>query len=272
LTSPFDSGEISLNLYPVFQNDAQNGDIIQALVYIDTRQLQFTKTDEKWKANFDLVAMTFGDNGVPVDRLSKNFTIEIGDPVYQNMLEKGFVYTLSVPIKTPGAYQFRIALRDTVSDKVGSASRFIEVPNLKKNLALSNIILDNFTSEEWLKVKAGGNRENSEKSAWLDTTNRQFKRGTILMYDYVIYAPKPNQPLEISARLIKDGKVIYEEQPAAVRADGQTDLQRLAMHGALSLGKDLEIGTYILQVIIFDRSNAGKPRIATQFVELEIVD
>ena len=270
LTAPFDSGEINLNLYTVFQNDAQNGNLIQALVYIDARNLEFKKNADKWTANFDLIAMTFGDNGLPVDQFSKVYTIEIGETVYQNMLKNGFVYTLTVPIKKIGAYQFRIALRDTTSNKVGSASRFIEIPNVKKNLALSNIVLDNFTAEEWQRVKAGGNRDDSERSVLLDATTRQFKRGTILLYDYVIYTPKANQPLNLQTRLIKDGKVVFEDSPSPVKTDGQTDLQRLTMRGGITLGKNLEVGTYLLQVIVSDTEKSKK--FATQYVEFELID
>ena len=271
LTSPFGSTDVNLSLYPVFQNDVKNGDLIQALVYIDAKDLQFTKTaDGKQKAVFDIVAMTFGDNGVAVDRLSKVYTLEIPEKVYQNTLEKGFVYTLSVPIKKSGAYQFRIALRDTVSNKIGSVSQFIEVPNIKKRLVLSNLVLDNFTTGEWQKIKAGGSRDEGERSVLLDTTLRQYKRGTILHYDYEIYNPNQSRQIESQIRLIKDGKVIYEEVAAAVNSDGQPDLHRLQTAGAVSLGKNLETGSYVLQVIVTDKNNSKK--FATQFVEFEIVE
>ncbi|HVE58211.1 MAG TPA: VWA domain-containing protein [Pyrinomonadaceae bacterium] len=270
LTSPFSANGINLSLYPVFQNDAKNGDLIQALVFIDAKDLQFTKTAAgQQKAVFDIVAMTFGDNGITVDRLSKTFTLEISEKTYRNLLEKGFVYTLSVPIKKAGAYQFRIALRDTVSDKIGSASQFIEVPNVKKRLVLSNIVLDNFTLNEWQKIKLGGSPDESERSLLYDAALRQYKRGTILRYDYAIYNPNQTRQIETRLRLIKDGKVVYEENPTAVKTDDQKDLQRIQAAGAVSLGKDLEVGNYVLQVIATDKTDAKK--FASQFVEFEIV-
>jgi len=271
LTSPFNATDVNLSLYPVFQNDAQNGDLIQALVYINAKELQFTKTpDGKEKAVFDIIAATFGDNGIAVDRLSKVYTLEISEKAYRNMLEKGFVYTLSVPIKKTGAYQFRIALRDTATDKIGSVSQFIDVPDIKKRMALSTLVLDNFTTEEWQKVRASGNRDESERSVLLDTTVRQYKRGTILRYDYAIYNPEQSRQIEAQTRLIKDAKVIYEEPAAAVSFDGQTDLQRLQTGAAISLGKNLEPGNYILQVIVTDKLKPKK--FATQYVEFEVVE
>lgn len=271
LVSPFGANDINLNLYPVFQNDVKNGNIIQALVYIDVKGLNFSQeANQNRKANFDLIAMTFGDNGTQVDQLSKNYTIEISEKVYQNMLKNGFVYTLSVPVKKAGAYQFRIALRDTKSEKIGSVSQFVEVPNIKKRLVLSNIILDDFTSEEWQKVRLGGNRDESERSVLLDTTLRQFKRETILRYDYMIYNPKSNQQIKSQLRLIRDGKIVYEEPFSPVKIEGQTDLTRIQNAGALTLGKNLETGDYILQIIATDDETSKN--VATQFVEFEIVE
>ena len=271
LTSPFGASDVRLSLYPVFQNDPKNGDLIQALVYINAKDLQFGKTPEgKEKAVFDIMAVTFGDNGTTVEKLSKVYTIEVSEKVYQNMLDKGFVYTLSVPIKKSGAYQFRIALRDAYSDRVGSASQFIEVPNVKKNLVLSNLLLDNFTAAEWEAGKRGAPTAEGERSALLDTTDRQYRRGTILRYDYAIYNPAQSRQIETQLRLIKDGKVIYEENPVAVKIGSQTDLLRLPAAGALSLGKNLDLGSYVLQVIVVDKTDAKK--FATQYVEFDLVE
>jgi VWFA-related protein len=105
LISPFGAGEVKLNLYPIFQNDAEKGDLIQALVYIDAKDLEFKQAaNGQRKANFDLMAVTFGDNGIIIDELAKNFALQVSERVYQNMLVNGFVYALTVPIKKTGAY------------------------------------------------------------------------------------------------------------------------------------------------------------------------
>src|SRR6185436_7477581 len=104
LISPFSVNDINLSLYPIYGNDAAVGDYIRALVYIDVNDLKFTQTaDGKRAASFDLIAMTFGDNGVPVDKLSKNYSLEISERAYQYLLKKGFVYDLPVPVKKAGA-------------------------------------------------------------------------------------------------------------------------------------------------------------------------
>jgi hypothetical protein len=181
-----------------------------------------------------------------------------------------------VPVVKTGAYQFRIALRDMATGKIGAVSQFIEVPNLKKNkLTLSNLILTNFTLEEWKRIASG--QEANEKSALFDTTLRRFKRGTFLRYNYVIYNAKANgaqkPQLQIQTRLIRDGKILFEDSPIAFNHAGQTDLKRLQDSGAITLGSDLTAGNYVLQVIAFDNADGGsKAKSAMQFVEFEIVE
>lgn len=279
LTSPFSASEVNLSLYPIYGNDAQGGDFIRALVYIDANDLKFTEAaaDGKRKASFDIIAMTFGDNGVAIDRLSKNFTLEVGESDYQNVLKKGVVYDLPLPVKKAGAYQFRIALRDAASDKVGSASQFVEVPNLKKNkLTLSNLILDAFSPDEWKKIKLGQAQTVDERGIFRDTALRRFGRGSVLKYNYVVYNFKTDRTqsaqFQTQTRLIRDGKVVFEGSRTPLRTQGQTDLQRLQASGAITLGSNLEAGSYILQIIVFDLSDARKERFTTQVAEFEITE
>ncbi len=57
-------------------------------------------------------------------------------------------------------------------------------------MSISNLVLDNFTLEELQKIRLGESRNNRDRTVLLNTTLREFKRGTILRYDYVIYNPK----------------------------------------------------------------------------------
>jgi VWFA-related protein len=278
LTSPFGKNDISLSVNTLFAENEKGGSFIRSLVNIDARDLKFSQEpDGTHKANFDIIAMTFGDNGVPVDEAAKNYTIRVGEKVYQKILQKGFVYNLLVPIKKPGAYQFRIAMRDSATAKVGSASQFVDVPNLKKdNLTLSGIVLDNFTADEWKKISHGENtavQTADEAGSDADTALRIFKRGTVLRYDYLIYNAKTNpSQLQIQARLFRDGKILFEGQPSAFDTSGQTDLKRLQAVGAITLGNNLAPGNYVLQLIVKDGLAKEKRQIATGSVDFEIVD
>src|SRR6185295_764329 len=164
ITSPFGSSEVHLELTSLFGNDA-NGSFMRSLLHIDARDLTFKDgPNGTHEGVFDVLAMTFGDNGVPVDSNGRTFTVQFPEAEYQRALRQGFVYDVIVPIKNPGAYHFRVALRDTATERVGSAGQFIQVPDISsRRLTLSGVVLT--TSNADLKSGvASASSQNSETS------------------------------------------------------------------------------------------------------------
>ena len=284
LTSPFGASGVNLRLNTIFGSDAKTGSYIRSLLHVDAKDLKFTdEPDSSKKAVFDVVALTFGDNGLPIDSVSKTYTVRIPKDELPRLLEKGFIYYVTVPIKKPGAYQLRIALRDDGSEKIGAANQFVEVPNLKKErLTLSGLMLQGMTFEQYQKMSQGQpeDLEKNQNEAILDsqtdTALRRFKRGTVLQYGYAIYNAKiaaANRPqLTAQMRLFRDGKQIYQGKAAPLDFSGQTDLQHLSAGSALALPTNMEIGNYVLQVVVTDGAAKEKNQIATQFVEFELTN
>ncbi len=273
LLSPFGSNEIGLSLYAISGNDAKSGEFIRSLVNISAKDLKFT-TEETGnrKANFDIIAMTFGDSGEPIDQVVKNYTIRVDEKTYQTILERGFVYDLPVQLKKYGAYQFRIALRDSETGKVGSTSKFIEVPKFKKKkLWLSNLMLESFTLDE---SKGNASQTKVTNRAYTDTTLRKFTSPVVLRYGGILYNAKnigKKTQLTMQTRLISNGKVILESEDTPISTEDQTDLERVNIVGAFTLGNDLPPGDYIFQVIITDELAKDKKQIASQFIDFELV-
>ena len=273
LVSPFGASGMNLDLYSIFYNDPRDRDFIRSLVFIDPKDLTFTlDADGLYHTKFDVIAAVFDTNGASADNSISTPELKFTPERLAKIREKGIIYDLPVPIVKNGAYQFRIAVRDVATGRIGAASQFIEVPDLKKNkLTLSNLVLDNFTAEEWGKFKLGQNAGN----ALLNSTVRRFDRGTILRFNYTIYNAKTDAAqrpqLEIQTRLIRDGKVVLDIPPTAFNPAGQTDLKRLQTSGAITLGNDLAPGDYVLQIVVFDKLKGNARDFATQFVEFEIV-
>ncbi len=277
LTSPFNNGGVSLYLNTVFGDDPKYGTFIRSLIYVDGKDIAFIKeADGRRMAKFDVLAMTFGDNGAPIDQFAKSFTMQVNEETYQKILAKGFIYNIPVPIKKAGAYQFRIALRDSNSEKIGSASQFVEVPNLKKkNLTLSGILLDNFTLAEWRKISLGANtvsagKEDEENDGDIDTAVRRYRRGTVLRYGYIIYNAKTPAPqIQVQTKLFRDGKLFLESESSSLAISGQADLRQIQDSNTITLGNDLKTGSYVLQVVVRD-TLANKA--ASQWIDFEIVE
>ena len=275
LTSPFAVNDISLRLNSIFGNNA-GGSFVTALLHINTKDVKFVDApDGSKKAILDVLAMTFGDNGVPVDQVARSFTFTVKPDVYESVLKSGFLLNFTYPVQKAGAYQFRVAVRDAQSQTVGSANQFIEIPDLGKNrLTVSGILLENLTKEQWNYFSDAASSAPPPPKAveptdpLSDTSIRRFKRGTVLRYGYEVYNAKA--ALSAKIRIFKDDKLTMDGQEVPVDLSGQTDPQRIKAGGALNLPPGMMPGDYVMQIIVSDKAGNGKPKTSTQFVQLEI--
>ena len=278
LVSPFAKNEISVRLNTLFGNDI-NGSFVRSLLYVNAQDLKFTdEADGSKKASFDVLGASFGDNGQVIDQISKSYVMTVNADGYKQVMRDGFVYYFAFPMKKAGAYQLRVAIRDINSEKVGSASQFIEIPDIKKErINISGIVLENLTRQQW---EAGSvtsiQNVDLTTNPMTDTSLRRFKRGTILRYGYEVYNSKldsSKQPnLTAQIRIFRDGQLLLEGKKTPIDVSGQTDLQRIKSVGAFSLGSEMPAGDYILQIVITDNLAKEKQKITSQFVQFELVE
>lgn len=279
LVSPFAQNEIALNMSAMFADDATDGPYIRSFLHIDAKNLKFTDDPDGWKkASFDVAAVTFGDNGVAVESKESKYTIKAKGPTYAGMLERGFVYVLIMPIKKPGTYQYRVAVRDSETGKIGSASQIIEAPELnRKKLTLSSLLVEDVSMETWNnistgKVGTGPGKIQVPSTLLYDTVLRQFKAGTVLRYGVEVYNAKfedSDAPrLETRARILQNNSIVTDGNLNKVDVSNQKDPKRVRVSGAILLKDTLQPGDYVLQLLTYDRQ--GK-QTAMQLFPFEIV-
>ena len=278
--SPFAVNGISLKLNTLFGKDDKSNLFVNSLLHIEAKDLKFTDNpDGTKKVTFDVLALSFGENGAVTDQISKTYTLTTKNQAgYEDILKNGFVYQFLFPIKKPGAYQMRVAVRDSETSVVGSANQFIEVPDLKKGkLTLSGIVLENLTEKQWSNMQTSFAATAKERGTdpMADTSLRQFKRGTILRYATEIYNAKLDQTqkpnLQTQIRIFKDGKLVKDGVLNPFNLTGQTNFGKLNFMGALSLGSQMEPGDYVLQIVVIDNLQKTKKKLASQWVQFEII-
>jgi VWFA-related protein len=273
LTSPFAVNEIAVRLNTLF--GVQKGQVpyVRSLLHVSAKDISFTDSpDGKKVATFEVLAVGFGDNGVPVDQVAKSYTVTLTKDRYEQFLQRGFVYDIAFPVKKPGAYQLRIALKDTATSKIGSANQYIDVPNLKKKrLTLSGLAVESLSEAAYSKrVANNGAAVAGDSEPLIDTALRQFKRGSILNFGLSVHNYKLATALTSKVSLYKDGKIVFSGGPNALKfqpIDGA-----MPFMSSLSLPAQMELGEYALQVDITDTNAKGKYKTATQFIQFEIVD
>lgn len=281
LESPFAAGGVRLRLTTLFGNVPQSS-FVRTLLHIDARDLTFKEMPDGWhQADIDVMASSYGESGLVADYLGRSETIRARGRTYANVLRYGLNYNLLVPIKKPGPYQLRAAVRDAATDRVGSAYQFIEVPDLKKGrLALSGIALSSavlnlasLSSDSGVYNAPSDNGEQAQPTPAV----RRFKPGMLVDYRYVIYNALPvskNSLPELTAqvRLFRDGELVTSsDEPAIDTSRLQFDLKRLSAKGSLRLGFDLIPGNYVLQILVTNPRAKGQASTASQWIDFEIV-
>jgi VWFA-related protein len=276
LASPVASGELSLRLTSLFNSPAEKAAVVDSLMHIEASQLKLTDEADGWKrAVIDVLAVVSGEHGQVVDEINRTETIRARGEALRLMLSEGLVYMMKVPIKKPGAYQLRVAVRDAQTDKVGSASQFIEVPDLgKRRLALSGVVIS-AAGEEPAPGEAAAPQA-AGRDPLRDATVRRFRRGSRIDFFYHIYNAKVDRTtgrprLVTRVRLFRDGRPVFNGPPIPFDPGRQADMTHLKMGSRLRLGTDLAPGEYVLQVIVTDELSRGGGATATQWLDFEIV-
>jgi len=284
LTSPFAVNGINVKLNALMGYSERQGYYVHSFLHINTKDMHFTKMPNgNYQAVFDVLAISYGDNGVPVDKNVVTGTMNFRPDQYQKLLEEGFSYTFRFPVKKPGAYQMRVAIFDRGNKEVGSANQFVEIPNLKKTgIALSGIVLENITEHAWNQMISSGSQAlantsgaNAKADPLQDTSLRQFKRGTVLRYGVEVYNAKlvPGQAqIRLQTRVFHDRQKVFEGEERRLDVASQPGVKEPVFTDAVSLGRNLLPGDYVLQVIVTDGLAKEKKRLATQYVQFEVIE
>lgn len=280
LTSPFARNEIAVSVNALFADDAADGPYLRSFVHIDASKLKFTTDDEDWnKATFDISAVAFGDNGMPVEKQETKYTIKSRGPTFDAILRNGFVYVLIMPVKKPGLYQYRVAVRDTDTGKIGSASQVLEVPDLsKRKLTASSLAVENVSMTTWQNItqgKIGGNPGQMQVTSTLlyDTVLKQFPAESVLRYGFEVYNAKLDGSqvphLEMQTKIVQNNKAVAEGSVMKFNPAGQPDPRHLKISGNMLLKDSLQPGDYVLHVTVRD---LNAKQVTTQIFPFEIVE
>jgi VWFA-related protein len=265
LTSPFHSGDVRLHLAALFGNASDTGSYVHAMVHIDGRDLTFADDGAEFrKAAVDVVLAAFDAGGVAIGSINRTYTIRLRSEALARAVKGGFLYKAMLPIKKPGAYQFRVGVRDVASAKVGSASQFVRVADLATGrMALSGIALDS--------------RVDAESADGSDVMGgpalRIFRPGEPIYCGLIVYnaAGAKGAQVEMRVRVLRDGKVVWRGEPFPISTISQADPKRVPFVQKLSFGPRTPPGAYVIQVLATDKAAPAKRSTVAQWTDFELI-
>lgn len=266
LTSPFDVTEITVRLSSLFANASGAGSLLRSFIYVNARDLSFTDgPNGLHNATLEVRSMVFGDNGKVMYERGQTAILQLKEQQYAQILRRGLVYDFAVPVKNPGALQFRIAVRDKTSGRLGTAGQVVEVPDLRKSrLTLSGILLAADTDSPGTAGAESGSV----------AALRRFSQGANLTFAFAVYKAQLDKSthmpqLTSQTRIFRDGKLVYTGKIVPLETAGQ-DRQRIIGGSRIQLGSEFPVGEYVLQVIVTDNLAKESQRTSTQWIDFEV--
>lgn len=292
LLSPFEGQNLRLRLTTLLSSAPQTGTFLRSLIHVDARDLTFVEEpDGRRKVVFDVAGATFNGNGLINDKIDQtSYTMRISEKTYLRLQQTGFVYAIDFPIKKPGPYQLRFSVRDNATQRAGSAGHFVLIPDLgRERVALSGVIVRGRTAQvasttpppgasSTAQNLASGSVDEQELESDVQSSPavRRFRPGATLDYAYLVYNARtttasPSPQLIAQIRLFREGKLIFSGKETPIETAGQADLKRISIFGEMQLGNNAALGEYVLQIIVKDLLASEKQRIASQWIDFEIV-
>ena len=260
MLSPFKSSEVDVRLTALYAEVPRRGPVVRNLLRINAGDLTW-KHDwhgNDWAQIF-LVAVATGASDEPLATVGRIFDLRVAPGQMSEALRSGALYTLDVPVPKRGAYQIRVAVRDNDTGKIGSATQFIEIPDLKrKGFALTSVILQDGERSPGKPAPPG-----------ISAALRQFKRGGSLEFLCEVEKGRkkaPDASLAARVRVLRNGKEVYSAPARLIDVQGSGQ----AVFGALKLSDNMPPGDYDLQVIAEER-NSAKPAAAGQWTNFTVL-
>lgn len=232
--------------------------------FINARKLDFKKIGDRYHASFDVVGFLLDQVGKLRGGISQTVNADLSEADYQRALASGLSYTANSQLP-PGYFQVRLVVRETESGKMGTVSRYFEVPDLsQKQLTMSSVLL--------YEVNPNA-KEAKDKTAQLLPATRVISRKHDLRYATVVYNAKTDggKP-QVTSRLIisAGGKVLFQEPEQAVTTAGGESGQ-LVRVGQLALAK-VPPGQYLLTLVVNDPLADKKRQTTSRSVDFTVVD
>jgi VWFA-related protein len=281
--SPFRFNDLKIDLSSGYIDDPQKGYVLQSRLYLDGKDLTFIEKNEDTDSiSIEAAILTSDVHNAVQDSSIQQYDFLIKKENVPWMKENGFIFSIALPVKNPGAYYVRTAVKDMRSGKIGSAYQFMEIPDLKNGrLSLSNIFLMDRdedapwaqpdTPQESRKLLSPDMRRDHRNSP----ANKSYLPGETITYAAVIYnavsgaLQKP--ALESQFILYGNGKVLREGPLESVDISGARDFKRIPIRNKLVLENAIEPGDYVLMLSVKDIQANKKFMIASQSLDFKVL-
>jgi VWFA-related protein len=241
----------------------ENRAMIDVDLHIDASKLDFKQeADGKYHTTLDVVGFVINRLGKAESGFSETIKTSLAPDEYKRALDNGLGYTGHVQLSA-GSYQLRVAVREADTGKIGSLSKYLEVPDMGKN---------RFTMSSVFLHAVDPSRGKDQQPVAL-TALRQISRKDDLRFSTIVYNMKLDKDKpQLTAQLVlsRGDKILFQQPVQTVDLKGG-DASQIVKVGQIGLSK-LSTGHYVLTLIVTDTLADKKNQTLTRSIDFSITD
>ena len=236
LASLYPRRELPASLSAGYLNVPEKGTALSVSMQIDSEMLSFDGPAGKQEAVVDVLGVALDDRG-KFSSFKQKLNVPRGAI---NSKEQRLVTWNELLPLPPGLYQVRLAVRDSLSGRTGSAIEWIEIPSVgPESFSISSLFLGERAADKPIRVNV----------------DRRFARSSVLRFQTYVYAPSRSAgapEVWIQARVLRGSQEVSTVAPSRMPTDISKDPQRLPYWSEVDL-RQLPSGWYTLEVSANDR-------------------
>lgn len=227
------------------------GSSLSVSMEIPTEVLSSNADDEKLSASVDFVGAVFDQEGKSTSTFGQRVTL--GEALKTDGRRLKYTHTV---FPRPGLYQVRVAARDALSGRVGTAKSWIEIPNLaQKKLTLSSVVVGERLAASPVEVVGAGRLFSNQIPL---NIARRFKPDSFLRCLVFVYNASRSgtdrlADVAIQVQVLRNNKPVITSAIKQIATQPGQDQDRLPYASEISL-KGLAPGRYVLSISAIDRA------------------
>jgi len=229
----------------------EKGPSLSVSIEIPTEVLSSNTDDEKLSASVDFAGAVFDQEGKSTSTFGQQ--VSLGEALKSDGRRLKYTHTV---FPRPGLYQVRVAARDALSGRVGTAKAWIEIPNLsQKKLTLSSIVVGERLASSPAEAVGAGRLFSTQTP--LNIARRfkpdSFLRCLVFVYNASRSGSEQLADVAIQVQVLRDNKPVITTAVKQIPTQPGHDQDRLPYASEISL-KGLAAGRYVLHISAIDRS------------------
>jgi VWFA-related protein len=267
LRSPFAAPDVRARLTALFSAYPMDGPSVETVVIFDPRDLTFIHdAEDRYHGAVHLGLAAYRSDGRSTALVEHNYQLNLRPAEYRHRLEYGMRFPYLMKLPGPGAWQIRAVVADITSDRIGSATSFVEIPNVNEGgLVLSGVSLSGA-----LPVA-----DKAPPDPQTDPAVRIFRPGETCFYRFTVFnslvGADKHSAVQVQSRIFAGGRLLMDGKPELLSFGESREGSLRQVVGPLKLDPLMAPGDYVLQVIVRDQlAPPGQPRTATQFTDFQV--